>query len=453
MPVTFAAKNSVELMEMLTDNKTSREILSDPSNFGEWVNASISARLSEDDGITNQVKEQTEAFMSSWLKDHKGSRDALEEKRINLSDPNSHGKITNKAVYNKKAIGAKHDDAFESLADMFYSVSSHAFKDADLQRKLGALQNDLSSVRPSDGGYLIPEVLRAEILRTSLETSIVRPRARIIPMDNPIVPFPTVDSTTNVSSVYGGVVGYWTEEGATLTESQPRFGRVQLHAHKLALYTEVPNELIRDARPAMDAFVTGIFPEATGWFEDIAFFVGSGVGEPLGFRNAPAAVSVTRSTTVAGANVEWVDIVNMYCRMLPQSLSRAVWIVSPDVLPDLLTMTIASGVGAVLIGGGGFPSGSSAPAMTILGRPVIVSEKCNTVGHIGDINFVDFGFYLIGDLQAMSIAQSEDFRFQNDVTAFRCIERLDGRPWLASAITPQNGGSTLSPFVNLTTHV
>jgi HK97 family phage major capsid protein len=452
MAVTFAAKNSNELMEMLTNGKTSREILSDPKNFGEWVHASINSRLTEDKGISNQVKEQTEAFMSEWLKGNKGAQDALEAKRINLTDPNNRGKVVHNSIYNKNAIGAPHDDAFENLAEMFYSVSAHSFKDAALQEKLGKLQNDLSSVRPSDGGYLIPEVLRAEILRTSLETSIVRPRARVIPMDNPIVPFPTIDSTSNVSSIYGGVVGYWTEEGATLTESQPRFGRVQLHAHKLALYTEVPNELIRDARPAMDAFVTGVFPEATGWFEDVAFFVGSGVGEPLGFRNAPCTVSVTRSTTVAGANVEWVDIVNMYARMLPQSLSRAVWVISPDVLPDLLTMTIASGVGAVLIGGGGFPAGSSAPAMTILGRPVIVSEKCNTVGHIGDINFIDFGFYLIGDLQAMSIAQSEDFRFQNDVTSFRCIERLDGRPWLASAITPQNNGNTLSPFVNLSTH-
>jgi HK97 family phage major capsid protein len=81
-----------------------------------------------------------------------------------------------------------------------------------------------------------------------------------------------------------------------------------------------------------------------------------------------------------------------------------------------------------------------------------VSEKARALGTRGDINLVDFGFYLIGDRQAMSARQSEDFRFSSDVTAFRVIERLDGRPWLASAITPQNGSSnTLSPFVKLTT--
>jgi hypothetical protein len=44
-----------------------------------------------------------------------------------------------------------------------------------------------------------------------------------------------------------------------------------------------------------------------------------------------------------------------------------------------------------------------------------------------------------------------DYRFGNDQTAFRLIQRVDGRPWIQSAITPANGGSTLSPFVELST--
>ena len=36
---------------------------------------------------------------------------------------------------------------------------------------------------------------------------------------------------------------------------------------------------------------------------------------------------------------------------------------------------------------------------------------------------------------------SPHFKFGNDKTAYRIIQRVDGRPWLQSAITPQNGGS------------
>jgi HK97 family phage major capsid protein len=87
--------------------------------------------------------------------------------------------------------------------------------------------------------------------------------------------------------------------------------------------------------------------------------------------------------------------------------------------------------------------------MTILGRPVLVSEKVPKLGDAGDINFVDFGFYLIGDRQAMTARSSEHFKFKDDMTAYRIIERVDGRPWLQSAITPKNGGPTLSPFVKV----
>jgi HK97 family phage major capsid protein len=442
--------NSAELAEMLNDRKVMAEVYSDPELFAEFTENTVNARLKNDPAVMAQVAEQTEAFMINWLRDNQGAGnggiDALTARRLNLDNANARSNIRPNTIYNKTAMGAPHDKMFNSSSEFLHSISEHAYKNDGLSTKLETLKNAMSSLKPSDGGFLIPEILRAELLRVALEKAIVRSRARVIPMDSLTVPFPTVDATSNVSSVFGGVVGFWTEEGATLTETKPRFGRVELRANKLTLYTEVPNELIRDARPSMDAFINDIFPEAIAWFEDVAFFIGGGVGEPLGFLNAPAAISAAR----AGANlVSWLDIVNMYCRMLPQSLDRAVWIVSPEVLPQLLVMTVGANQNAIWMGGGNFASGSSRPPMTMLGLPVIVSEKARQLGVAGDVNLVDFGFYLVGDRQAMSARQSEDFRFNQDVTAFRVIERLDGRPWLASAITPQNGGDTLSPFVKL----
>lgn len=436
-----------ELREMLTDRAVMRQLQQDPALMAEFLENSVNARL-KDKEVTGQVSEQTEAFMINWLREQQGNTDGIAH-RLNMDNPNARARIRPNTLYNKDALGAKHDDKFPTPAAFLHAISEHAHKDATLSRKLGDLKNDLSSVKPSDGGFLIPEILRSELLRVALENSIVRSRARVIPMDSLTVPFPTVDSTSNVSSVYGGVTGYWTEEGATLTESQPRFGRVELRANKLVLYTEVPNELMMDARPSMEAFINDIFPEAIAWFEDVAFFVGGGVGEPLGFLNAPATVAVDRAGSSTDT-IAWIDVATMYSRMLPQSLGRACWVVSPDSLPQLLTMEISAGSGAVYMGGSNYPTGTANPPMTLLGCPIIVSEKARAMGTQGDINFVDFGFYLLGDRQAMSAKQSEDFRFNSDVTAFRVIERLDGRPWLQSAITPQNNSAnTLSPFVAL----
>jgi HK97 family phage major capsid protein len=73
----------------------------------------------------------------------------------------------------------------------------------------------------------------------------------------------------------------------------------------------------------------------------------------------------------------------------------------------------------------------------------------SALGTTGDLALVDFGYYLLGDRQSMQISSSEHFKFGNDLTSFRIIERLDGRTWIQSAITPENGGSTLSPVVVL----
>ena len=53
--------------------------------------------------------------------------------------------------------------------------------------------NEMELVLPAGGGFLVPENLRADLLRVSLETSIVRPRARVIPMESNRVPFPMID--------------------------------------------------------------------------------------------------------------------------------------------------------------------------------------------------------------------------------------------------------------------
>ena len=121
---------------------------------------------------------------------------------------------------------------------------------------------------------------------------------------------------------------------------------------------------------------------------------------------------------------------------------------------QLATMSLAVGTaggGPVWIASpsAGSPSGADAPPATILGRPVIVSEKVNKLGDKGDIHFVDFGYYLIGDRQMMTATSSPHYLFNQDKTAFKVLSRVDGRVWMNSAITPKNAGDNLSPVVTL----
>jgi len=440
------------LLADLSDDAKRKALLEDPKAFGEYIANYADAVNKRDTAISDQVKDQVSATLAQWLKDNEAEL---------LGNTSAHPGVNAKikaAGYNNRAPGAKVDNLFDDLPDFLQSTwhradefLSRAPGQLDARReKLGKhrdIQNSFGSVVPADGGFLIPETMRSQLLQIALESAVVRPRATVIPMESLRVPIPMVDSTSNVSSVFGGVIAYWTEESAALTESQGAFGRVVLDAKKLTAFAVAPNELVADAS-AFGGFIGTAFPKAIAWFEDIAFMKGTGVGEPLGFIGAGNTATVTQTAESGqGANtLVWENIVKMYSRMLPTSLGTAVWIADIQTFPQLATMALSVGTGGAPVW---LNNGVEGPPMTILGRPVIFTEKANVLGTAGDITFCDLSYYLIGDRQSMMAASSTDYRFGNDQTAYRVIERVDGRPWLQSAITPQNGGATLSPFVNL----
>lgn len=450
MTVTAIPTDAAGLEAMLGDASKMQDIFKEPKDFAEFVRNYAKANQTPD--LSEQIREQTQAALADMLK-----TDRKSASKLDLTPGNgSKGRLARGGkgeVYNHRAPGAKIDKEvdFTDAAEFFQSTWQNAATLPDaatLAAKAHAvrtIQNSFGSIVPADGGFLIPETLRSQLLEVSLESSVVRPRATVVPMDSLRVPIPTVDSTTNVGSVYGGIVAYWTEESSGLVESQASFGRVVLDAKKLTAFAIVPNELMADAT-AFTSFFDQSFPKAVAFFEDKAFMSGTGAGEPLGFLSNPATVTATAKSGQGANTLVWENIVSMYSRMLPGSLGSAVWIASIDTFPQLATMALSVGTGGSAIW---LNAGAEGPPMTILGRPVIFTEKTPQLGTTGDISFVDLSYYLIGDRQAMQVASSVDYRFGQDQTAFRVTERVDGRPWLQSAITPANSGPTLSPFVQL----
>lgn len=441
-------RNADELAEALGDTTTLKEIVKDRESLTTFITDYAKTQARSDESIEQQVREMAQREFANALRG-----DQIEAiNRLNLSPEQA--PAARSRHYNAKAPGAKLDKTFATWADYFGATwaGANSAEAMAARSELARIQNSFGSSVPSDGGFLIPESLRSELLRVSLEMSVVRSRARVVPMETLTVPYPTIDSTSNATSVYGGIVGYWTEEGGALTDSAPKFGRITLTAKKLTLYSEIPNELFTDSVVSLEQFMNESYPEALAWFEDSAFTDGNGAGQPLGYLNAPAAVSVTKESGQAAGTILWENIVKAYSRMLPSSIARAVWVAHIDTFPELATMALSVGTGgsAVWIGNGN-GDGAGTPPVTILGRPVVFTEKVSTVGTAGDINFVDFGYYLIGDRQAMQAETSTHFKFGNDKTAMRVIERVDGQPWIQSAITPKKGSNTLSPFVKVAT--
>jgi len=141
----------------------------------------------------------------------------------------------------------------------------------------------------------------------------------------------------------------------------------------------------------------------------------------------------------------------MWSRLLPDSQPNSVWLINQNVFPQLATMGLAVGTGgsAVYLPPGGV---SSTPYATLMGRPVIPMEQCETLGDDGDIVLGDFANgYIFIDKGGLKQDMSIHVRFVYDESVFRFVYRCDGQPTLAKAITPYKGGatSTLSHFVKL----
>jgi HK97 family phage major capsid protein len=491
-------ETSEELEEALHDDGRMTEILA-AGQFGDFTRAYVAKAMGDTKAeLAAQMREQlqlgTQQVLQDWeqqgMRPKPGAgamlngRDARRDRAISNSQMrDASQQVAKQKLFNPSAMGACVDDEeySTSLGAFIHAVYVGEHKAqkrgdtaavAKFQDYKTRLHNALSERIPAEGGFLVPEVLRSEVLMVALEDAVVRPRAQIIPMDSLRVPLPAIDDTSHSSSVYGGVVGYWTEEGAALTASAPSFSRVVLEAKKLTAYTTIPNELLQDSVTPLDNWFNMFFPRAIAWFEDVAFIgsstTGTGVGEPQGFLNAPGAVKVTASNT--GHKIAFIDVATAYSRMWPASLNKAVWICSPDVLLSLMqlavqptattggtTQTVAppgwlTAGQAIDTPGGGNGDGRH---YYLMGRPLIVSEKMPSVSGTttaGSLTFVDLSYYLLGDRQTMQVASSDQYLFANDLMAYRIIERLDGRFWLQSAITPENGSSnTLSPLVLIDT--
>lgn len=447
--------NQVELEEMLADTSQLAAIV-EQGDLADFVKAYAAGAMGAKSDLAVQVREQTQMVLTDWLKEN--GQDL--ERRSNLLDLRPRGADDHAsrptALYNPRAIGAHADinrlyaDPAAMLQAIWHNpLAANSTKEA--RERLEVLRNYSESV-PGAGGFLVPETLRSDLLQVSLEKAVVRPRARVVPMESQRVPFPKIDSTTNVGSVYGGITSYWVEESADLPESEASFGRAVLDAKKLITYAEAPNELVKDWS-AFGTFIGSVMPEAMAFFEDLAFMGGSGVGMPTGALNPGngAQIAVPIENGQQTATIVWQNVIKMFARMLPQSLSSAVWIATIDAFPELATMALSVGTGGGPVWlGGPNASGADTPPVTILGRPVIFTEKTpSALGGQGDLSFVDLSYYLIGDRQQMTAESSEHYKFKNDRTSYRITQRVDGRPWLDSAITPANGGPTLSPFVQL----
>ncbi len=304
----------------------------------------------------------------------------------------------------------------------------------------------------AQGGYTVPTQVANTILEKSLEASIVESRATIQPMTSNRMEIPADVDSDHSTNYFGGVIIYRPGEGGTKTPTNPTFQKIALTLNKVTGLCYVTDELLSDSMVAMDAYLTRKFSQAIAFVKDDDFINGTGANMPSGAFHAsnPSLITVDAVGGQGASTIIAENIAAMWSRLYPAGHGKAVWLANIETFPQLFGMSLAVGVGGVPVW---MPAGgvSGRPFETLMGAPLLYTEKCQALGTAGDICLADFSQYLIGQKGsgAPDVATSIHVRFVTDETAFRFVLRYDGQSSWKSALTPKRGSATLSPFVRL----
>ena len=286
-----------------------------------------------------------------------------------------------------------------------------------IDSKLTRAATGMGETVPSDAGFLVQTEYAVGLLMRAYELAIIAPKCRKISISSPAnsIKINAVAETSRVTgSRWGGIQSYWAGEAGTLTPSAPKFRQMELSLKKLIGLCYTTDELLGDAS-ALGSIITQAFGDEFAFMMDDAIINGTGVGQPLGIMKSNALVKVARTGAGAIANT---DIANMWSRQWARGMTKSFWFCNQDTLPQFFNMSMTVGTGGmpVFLPPGGL---SGTPYSTLMGRPLIPIEQCQTMGTSGDLILADFGEYILVDKGGMSSASSIHVRFVNDETAFR----------------------------------
>lgn len=308
----------------------------------------------------------------------------------------------------------------------------------------GLIKNAMSETVPSDGGFLVPSETASRIHAVSLENEIVMPRCFVQPMKSNSIVIPAMEIGSHASALLGGFTASYVAEAGTITPANPKARAMELTAKKLVGMIRFSSELGADMIGGENQLIS-LCGRGLSWYRDRAFLKGTGAGEPLGILKSPALVEVAAEGGQGDATIVYENVIKMMAAMFPGSFKNSVWVAHQSTIPQLLSLTLGIGTAGAMIP----VMNESNGEFRMLTRPVIFTEKTETLGEKGDLMLVDFSQYVVGLRSEMRFDLSLHAMFSSDELMARVIERHDGQPLWSEPLTLADGATEVSPFVVL----
>ncbi len=302
-----------------------------------------------------------------------------------------------------------------------------------------AVQELSSEGSGSDGGFLIGPEGKLDVTAKVVAQGAELSRCDLQTTARNVWTVPA-DETAPYSSP-PSIEAHWEVEAAAIRQSKVNLQSRTLRLHKLTALTPITDELLDDS--SIVAYLNRKAPDAIRWRAFFAIMWGNGVGQPLGFMNSPALVTVAIEAGPQTADTfVKANATKMASRLLHTSWPTAVWFAHPDSLEQIYNNC------ADIIS---FAANDvDAPAGRMLGRPIIPHEACAPLGDLGDVVLADLSQYLaVTKIYGVKEQISTHMWFDRDLSAFKFTFRLAGQPWLSAPVPSRVGDGTRSPFVCL----
>jgi len=295
------------------------------------------------------------------------------------------------------------------------------------------------------GGYLSPEAFLPEFMVIDPEADPTGATTKV-PMQTPVVKLPARTDKNHTQSVTGGLQWNRREETGAVVSSLMQMEQIRMEAMSLFGLSFSSEEVLVDSPISFIAILEqGFSQELTAHMVNEKLN-GTGVGQFLGIMNSPALIAVAKTTSQATATINIQNVLQM--RSQSWHYDRSIWLANHDTLPQIaqLALTGSGNASVVLVF---MPSSREGVPETLLGRPIVFTEYCQTLGSQGDLVLADWSQFLEGTYQPMQSASSVHVRFVNHERCFKFWLRNAGAPWWRTPLTPKFSTYSLSPFVTL----
>src|SRR3990167_3141196 len=213
-----------ELEDFLQDKVAVGEAFADPVKAKATIEEYRKAANKTDPELARQVEEAKKKGLTEFMEKN-GLDPKQPTRRIRYDDgPASEGDVYKGLgltplekrfiAATGKGPGMAGAGKFKSLGEFFAMANAHRGwrSGQQLDDKIKALGEGAGD----QGGFLVPEEYRAELLKLSLEQALVRPRARVIPMARETLRFTAIRSTSHASTGYGGITAQWVPESGDI---------------------------------------------------------------------------------------------------------------------------------------------------------------------------------------------------------------------------------------------